>query len=79
MWINGYNITGNHATSGRDYRVEDAAGVVLAGVKGPIRAAMALAEKMQLGDVPEPKPAPEPEPKAAPKPAKPKRARKAGK
>lgn len=88
MFVNGYNITGNHATTGREYHVCDAAGVVLAAIKGPVAAAMAFAAAQVPGDVTEPVAAPEPPilspleqqeiDDQSPKPAVKKAAKKAG-
>ena len=49
-FINGYNVTGNHATSGREYRVCDASGRALHTAAG-IEPAMAVAQGMRPGDV----------------------------
>lgn len=80
-FVNGYNVTGNHATVGREYHVCNAAGKVLIRSANGIEHAMAIAEARPPGDVPEPEPevpplkvvTPPPQKTAAkPKTAKPK-------
>ena len=61
--VNGYNITGNHGATVREYHVCNAAGAVLQRVMGGLQLAIDHAESLPPGDVPEP-PTPEP-PKAA--------------
>lgn len=56
-FVNGYNVTGNHAKVGREYHVCNAAGNVLQRANG-IEPAMAVAAARLPGDVPEPKPQP---------------------
>ncbi len=63
MFVNGYNVTGNHASSGRLYRVENLAGELLrefVGLESKYQARNA-ANEMPSGDVPEPLPDPPPE------------------
>ena len=76
-FVNGYNVTGNHATVGRDYHILNADGRVVGKAPGKVLA-MAAAAELPRGDlvqedaVPEPEPEaeaePEPEVKAVPKP-----------
>ncbi len=59
--VNGYNVTGNHATVGREYHVCDASGKVLHVAAGK-RPAIEFAEGREPGDV---RPEPEPTPRSA--------------
>lgn len=52
-FVNGYNITGNHATVGREYHICDAAGKLLLQLPGKVMA-IASAKALPPGDVPEP-------------------------
>jgi len=85
MIVNGYKITGNHAASGREYRICDAAGNVIDRVYDKRHVAERVAAAMPLGDVPEPVPEPtaaeppEPAAKPTPKRAAKKTAKKAAK
>ena len=55
--VNGYNVTGNHAKSGREYHVCNAVNRVLH-VSDGIEPAMAIARGMRTGDVVQDKPKP---------------------
>jgi len=65
-FCNGYNVTGNHGATVREYRICNAGGGIVR-VEGGKRQALAVAASLPAGDVPEPKPVvdtPDPKPVA---------------